>query len=70
MDDKTQKNLLTWPVVEVDALRGAHMNYGVIDLPPGAVMKVEGGDGQQVCVRVDKRNCAKLYLSFDMEWTE
>lgn len=48
LDGKTGKNVLQWPVVEVEALRGAHSSYKDIELQPTDVLKVDGADGQQV----------------------
>jgi beta-fructofuranosidase len=50
LDGMTQKNLLTWPVQEVEALRGARVNYQNIVLNDGDVIKVDGGDGSQLDV--------------------
>ncbi|CAM6128777.1 unnamed protein product [Calypogeia fissa] len=52
LDDKTQKNLLTWPVQEVNNLRGAKASYQDITLLDGDVIKVEGGDGPQLDVEI------------------
>lgn len=48
LDPKTMKNVLQWPVEELEALRGAHASYEDIELKPTEVVKVNGGDGQQV----------------------
>ncbi|CAM6115791.1 unnamed protein product [Calypogeia fissa] len=59
LDPKTGKNVLQWPVEEVEALRGAHVSYKDIDLSPTDVVQVDGGDGQQLDVLV---SFAKPYV--------
>jgi hypothetical protein len=41
-------NLLVWPVEELDALRGEKTSLRNIKLSPTDVVKVAGGDGNQV----------------------
>ncbi|CAM6104416.1 unnamed protein product [Calypogeia fissa] len=52
LDGKTGRYLLQWPIVEMEDLRGAHSNYNDIELQPTDVIKVDGGDGQQLDILV------------------
>ncbi|CAM6083043.1 unnamed protein product [Calypogeia fissa] len=52
LDEKTNKNLVTWPVEEVNSLRGAKASYQNIQLNEGDVIQVKGGDGSQLDIEV------------------
>ncbi len=48
LDEKTSTNLLVWPVEELEALRGEKTSHRNIELSPTDVIKIAGGDGNQV----------------------
>ncbi|CAM6125699.1 unnamed protein product [Calypogeia fissa] len=50
LDGMTSKNLLQWPVEELESLRGAKTSHRDIRLEPTDVIKVAGGDGNQLDV--------------------
>lgn len=52
LDGKTSKNLLQWPVQEVEGLRGAIATHENIKLQPADVVKVQGGDGPTLDIEV------------------
>ncbi|CAM6106224.1 unnamed protein product [Calypogeia fissa] len=52
LDGLTSKNLLQWPVTEVEALRGAKSSHENILLNPTDVVKVTGADGPQLDILV------------------